>query len=138
MAAQIDMIGLTVHDMAASLSFYRLLGLAIPEGVETEPFVEVTTPNGYRISWNSEEMVKEIDPSWVAPVGQRIELAFKCDGPAEVDALYAQIVSSGHHGYKEPWDAFWGQRYAVVTDPDGNLVDLFAPLPAEDGAPGTA
>jgi uncharacterized glyoxalase superfamily protein PhnB len=29
---------------------------------------------------------------------------------------------------KEPWDAFWGQRYAAVGDPDGNLIDLFAPL----------
>jgi uncharacterized glyoxalase superfamily protein PhnB len=28
----------------------------------------------------------------------------------------------------EPWDAFWGQRYAVVHDPDGNGVDLFCPL----------
>jgi hypothetical protein len=30
-------------------------------------------------------------------------------------------------------DAFWGQRYATVLDPDGNPVDLFAPL--EDTAP---
>jgi hypothetical protein len=28
----------------------------------------------------------------------------------------------------EPWDAFCGQRYAEVEDPDGNVVDLFAPL----------
>lgn len=28
--------------------------------------------------------------------------------------------------------AFWGQRYAVVRDPDGNDVDLFAPLDAEE------
>ncbi|MGI8586188.1 MAG: VOC family protein [Chloroflexia bacterium] len=137
MAAQIDMIGLTVHDMAASLGFYRLLGLDVPVGVEAELYVDLITSNGYRISWNSEEMVKEIDPSWVTPVGQRIGLAFKCDSPAEVDALYAEIVSRGHPGHKAPWDAFWGQRYAVVTDPDGNLVDLFAPLPAENSAPGT-
>ena len=26
----------------------------------------------------------------------------------------------------EPWDAFWGQRYAVVSDPDDNTIDLFA------------
>jgi uncharacterized glyoxalase superfamily protein PhnB len=29
-----------------------------------------------------------------------------------------------------PWDAFWGQRYATVLDPDGNSVDLFAALPS--------
>jgi uncharacterized glyoxalase superfamily protein PhnB len=122
------MVGMVVKDMAAALRFYRLLGLAVPEGVEGEPFVEVITPNGYRISWNSLEMVKGIDPDWVEPAGQRISLAFKCDSPAEVDALYQQIVASGYSGHKAPWDAFWGQRYATVVDPDGNNVDLFAPL----------
>ena len=128
MGLQPDMVGFTVRNMGAALAFYRLLGLDIPPGGENEPYVEVITPNGYRISWNTEEMVKGIDPDWVEPVGQRIGLAFKCDSPAEVDAQYARIVQSGHPGYKPPWDAFWGQRYAVVRDPDGNLIDLFAPL----------
>jgi uncharacterized glyoxalase superfamily protein PhnB len=73
-------------------------------------------------------MVKELDPSWVEPVGHRMGLAFKCDSPAAVDALYHTVVQAGYAGHKEPWDAFWGQRYAVVEDPDGNLIDLFAPL----------
>ena len=38
------------------------------------------------------------------------------------------LVAAGGRGHKEPWDAFWGQRYAEVLDPDGNVVDLFAPL----------
>jgi catechol 2,3-dioxygenase-like lactoylglutathione lyase family enzyme len=128
MAIQLDMIGLVVRDMAASLRFYRLLGMEIPEGVEGEPFVEVTTPNGYRVSWNSLEMVKGIDPDWIEPVGQRIGLAFKFDSPAEVDRKYSELVAKGYHGHKQPWDAFWGQRYAVIDDPDGSHIDLFAPL----------
>jgi len=47
---------------------------------------------------------------------------------ADVDRLYRELTAAGAHGYKEPWDAFWGQRYAQVHDPDGNVVDLFAPL----------
>ena len=128
MAIQIDMIGLVVQDMGATLRFYRMLGLEIAEGVEDEPYVEITTPNGYRVSFNTIDMVKGIDPEWVDPVGQRISLAFKCDSPAEVDAKYGEFQSQGCHCHKEPWDAFWGQRYAVVDDPDGNHVDLFAPL----------
>ena len=58
----------------------------------------------------------------------RMTLAFKCESPALVDALYERVVKSGYGGHKTPWDAFWGQRYAVVVDPDGNLVDLFAGL----------
>jgi uncharacterized glyoxalase superfamily protein PhnB len=128
MAIRPDMIGIVVRDMAAALDFYRLLGLEIPAGVEGEPFVEVITPNGYRISWNTVAMVKSIDPEWIEPVGQRLSLAFKCDSPAEVDTLYQRIVERGYTGHKEPWDAFWGQRYAVVADPDGATVDLFAAL----------
>ncbi|MDQ5826484.1 MAG: VOC family protein [Chloroflexota bacterium] len=123
-----DMVGMVVTDMTATLDFYRLLGLDIPTGAEGEQFVEVITPNGYRLSWNHIDMVKDIDPEWVEPVGQRISLAFKCASPAEVDELYRQVVEKGYIGHKEPWDAFWGQQYAVVKDPGGNTVDLFAPL----------
>ncbi|HUS15053.1 MAG TPA: VOC family protein [Chloroflexia bacterium] len=126
--AQPDMVGMVVRDMAAALAFYRLLGLDIPTGKEGEDYVEVITPNGYRLSWNSVEMVKGIDPDWVEPVGQRVSLAFKCDDAADVDRLYAAAVAAGHGSHQAPWDAFWGQRYAVVIDPDGNHVDLFAPL----------
>ena len=61
-------------------------------------------------------------------MGQAMGLAFKCGSPAEVDEVYARITAAGYKGRKAPWDAFWGQRYAVVEDPDGNGVDLFAPL----------
>lgn len=128
MAIQPDMVGMVVRDMAAALRFYRLLGLAIADGQDDEPYVEVITPNAYRLSWNSLEMARQIDPDWVDPVGQTVSLAFKCDSPAEVDAVYARLIAAGYHGHKAPWDAFWGQRYAVVADPDNNHVDLFAPL----------
>jgi len=29
---------------------------------------------------------------------------------------------------RKPWDAFWGQRYAQLPDPDGVPVDLYAGL----------
>lgn len=123
-----DMVGIIVSDMAAALAFYRLLGLAIPAGAEAEGHVEVITPNGYRIAWDSEETIRSFNPEWHAPTGQRIGLAFKCTSPAEVNALYQQIVAAGYAGHAPPWDAFWGQRYAQVADPDGSVIDLFAPL----------
>lgn len=128
MAITIDMVGMVVKDMAASLAFYRLLGLPIPEGKDDEDYVDVITPNGYRISFNSVKLHRMLEPDWVEPQSTRISLAFKCDSPAEVDATYERLVAQGYHGHKTPWDAFWGQRYAQVDDPDGNHVDLFAPL----------
>lgn len=129
MTVTFDMIGLTVADMARSLAFYRRLGLDIPAGADTEPHVEVTLPGGLRLGWDSVETIKSFDETWVPPSGSpRVGLAFRCASPAEVDERYAELVAAGYHSHKEPWDAFWGQRYALVYDPDGNGVDLFAPL----------
>jgi len=91
--------------------------------------VEVTLPNGLRVAWDSVEVVRSFDPDWSAPSGSpRVALAFHCGDPAGVDATYARMVEAGFSGHNPPWDAFWGQRYAALHDPDGNSVDLFAPL----------
>jgi catechol 2,3-dioxygenase-like lactoylglutathione lyase family enzyme len=128
---RLDLVGIVVADMKRSLDFYRRLGLDIAAGAEesVHGHVEVTLPGGLRLAWDTVETVRSFDPSWEAPSGDpRTGLAFLLDAPGEVDALYAELVDAGHEGHKEPWDAFWGQRYAQVRDPDGNGVDLFAPL----------
>lgn len=126
--ARLDAIGIVVKDMATALRFYGLLGLAVPTRESYEDHVEVVLDNGLRLMWDTLELVKKLDPNWVKPVGHRSSMAFLCESPAEVDALYARVTAAGFEGHSAPWDAFWGQRYAVVTDPDGNHVDLFAPL----------
>ncbi|MER7459629.1 VOC family protein [Micromonospora sp. NPDC126480] len=130
MTPQFDLIGMAVADMARTLDFYRQLGLDIPPGAETEPHVEVTLPGGVRLAWDALDMIRSFDPDWTPPTGSpRVNFAFRCADPAEVDRWYAALTAAGYHGEREPWDAFWGQRYAVVHDPEGNGVDLFAPLP---------
>jgi uncharacterized glyoxalase superfamily protein PhnB len=72
-------------------------------------------------------VIHSFDPDWQPPVGgPAMSLAFECADPAEVDATVAQVLQAGFTAYKEPWDAFWGQRYATLLDPDGNHVDVFA------------
>ncbi|MFJ4859325.1 VOC family protein [Streptomyces sp. NPDC088748] len=128
MTPRFDLIGMVVSDMAASLAFYRRLGLDIPADSDGLPHVEAVLPGGLRIAWDTEDTIRSFDPSWTAPTGEgRRDLAFLCDSPAEVDALYAELTAAGHTGHLKPWDAFWGQRYAVVLDPDGGGVSLFAP-----------
>jgi catechol 2,3-dioxygenase-like lactoylglutathione lyase family enzyme len=127
MTARFAAIGLVVSDMSRSLAFYKLLGLEVP--TDDEPHAEAALPGGLRLMWDTEETVRSIDPSWTPPSGgTRASLAFACDSPADVDATYAAVTEAGHGGHLEPWDAPWGQRYAVVHDPDGNSVDLFAPF----------
>jgi catechol 2,3-dioxygenase-like lactoylglutathione lyase family enzyme len=130
MTARLDLIGLVVEDMARSLAFYRRLGFDIPSNAAGEPHVEATLPGGLRIAWDTVDTIRSFDPAWTPPAGgHRVSLAFACADPAEVDATYKALVDAGYDGHLEPWDAFWGQRYAIVLDPDGNSVDLFAALP---------
>ena len=106
MTLNLDMIGMVVADMPRSLAFYRELGLEL-DTVET---------------------IRSFFPEWEAPSGNsRVDFAFRCESPADVDATYERLTSQRYEGRKEPWDAFWGQRYAVVDDPDVNGIDLFAP-----------
>ena len=128
MTARFDALGVVVADIPRALAFYRRLGLEFPEGAESEQHVEATLPGGLRFMLDAEEMIRSIDPEWRRPDGSSIGLAFLCESAADVDAVYAELTSAGCESHKEPWDAFWGQRYAVVADPDGATVDLFAAL----------
>jgi catechol 2,3-dioxygenase-like lactoylglutathione lyase family enzyme len=125
-AVEFALVGIAVKDMAESLRFYRLLGLEIPEDKDSEPHVEYER-GSVKFAWDTIEILRGVYDEWVEdPVGHRVELAFECGSRDEVDELYRRIVAAGHEGHKEPWDAFWGQRYAIVVDPDGNLLSLFA------------
>jgi catechol 2,3-dioxygenase-like lactoylglutathione lyase family enzyme len=126
--AQLDAVGIVVEDMARSLAFYRQLGLDLPPEADEQPHAEASLPGGLRILWDTVETIRSFDPGWRAPSGgNRVGLAFRFDSPTEVDTAYDSLVSLGHEGHKPPWDAVWGQRYAIVHDPDGNAVDLFSP-----------
>ena len=91
--------------------------LDIPAEADNAPHAEVEQA-GVRLMW---DCAPEYPPT---PGGG--SLAFLCASPAEEDAVHANLVSAGYTSERAPWDAEWGQRYAVVLDADGYHVDLFA------------
>lgn len=125
----LDAIGIVSSDMRKSVAFYGLLGIEFPEG---NGHIEATLPNGLRLMLDSEDVIRSFKPDWTRAAGNQMALAFACDSPAHVDELYARVVAAGFDGEKEPWDAFWGYRYAQLLDPNGVMVDLFAQLPSTD------
>jgi catechol 2,3-dioxygenase-like lactoylglutathione lyase family enzyme len=127
MQARLGMVGIIVADMARSLAFYRRLGLEVPPDADGQPHVDVTLSAGVKLAWDTIETIRSFDPDWTPPSGgHRIGLSFRVDTPADVDRAFAEMTGAGYRTHKEPWDAFWGQRYAIIFDPDGNSVDLFA------------
>jgi uncharacterized glyoxalase superfamily protein PhnB len=130
MSPTFNAIGLTVADMATALGFYRKLGLDIPAEADSAPHAEVTLGGGIRLMWDTHDTIRSFDPDWKsASGGPQAALAFACADPADVDAVYAEMIKAGYDGHLEPWDAFWGYRYATLRDPDGNGVDLYARNP---------
>jgi uncharacterized glyoxalase superfamily protein PhnB len=127
MAPLLAAVGVVASDLARSLDFYRQLGLDVPD-TPAEGHVNISFPNGFRLMLDAEEELRKFRPDWTPQPGNQVSLAVQCDSPAEVDTLYAHMISAGHQGDKEPWDAFWGQRYAQLRDPDGVPVDLYATL----------
>ncbi|WP_017794312.1 VOC family protein [Leucobacter salsicius] len=129
MTLKLGFIGIVTKDMAASLAFYRTLGVPIAEGLDDAPHVDVQLGDGTTLAWDTVETIRGFDAGYVSPTGgHHIALAFDKGSAAAVDAAFAELTAAGYTAHVEPWDALWGQRYATLLDPDGNSIDLFAEL----------
>lgn len=132
---KLETISIITADMPAAITFYSALGLELADGGPDAPHTEFTS-GSLRVLLDTEAVMLGIGPEWIRPTGgQTMSLAFDCSTAEAVDATFAQLTQTDTPGSQavagvvnEPWDAFWGQRYAVVSDPDGNTVDLFAAL----------
>ena len=134
-AGRLDAFGIVVGDLAKGVAFYRLLGAPFAVGAEQSEHghAEAVLAGGIRLMLDSEAAIKSFDPTWGRGDGQvGASLAFRCERAADVDELYRKAIAAGARSYKEPWDAFWGQRYAQLRDPDGNPVDLYADVRQPD------
>ena len=127
---KMEAIGIAVADMATALAFYRALGLDIPEDADGEPHVQGEVTEGFWVMFDTHDLMRSFDPGWEPGTGT-IGIAFDCGTPEEVDDAYARVIAAGYRSHLEPFDAFWGQRYASVYDPDGNAVDFAATLPSQ-------
>lgn len=123
---KLDAIGITSSDMVASAKFYALLGFSFasfaPDAKHLEP---ITAAGDVRLMIDDKALIESITGAAPMPPTHS-SFAMKCADAKEVDAVVAAIGAAGFSVVKRPWDAFWGQRYAIVADPDGYMVDVFA------------
>ena len=127
--AKLDAVGVIVSDLKRAVAFYRLLGAPFAEdaGISEHGHAEATLDGGIRLMLDTEESIKSFNPEWRRASGSPgASLAFRCESPHEVDEMFERAVANGARVHMKPWDAFWGQRYALLFDPDGNAFDLYA------------
>ncbi len=127
-APDLHMLNLIVADMPASLEFYRRLGVAVP-GDDAGPHVQLRMPGGFSLELDTAESAGLWHAGWRAdPASAGVVLGFLLPSRQAVDARYRELTAAGYRGRQPPFDAFWGARYAIVADPDGNDVGLMSPI----------
>jgi predicted enzyme related to lactoylglutathione lyase len=124
----LDAVAVSAENMDRAKAFYALLGFEFEGGFDSADHIEPVRRAGEpRLMIDSAALMEKLTGEAPRAPNHSI-FAMLCDSPAEVDACVAQIKAAGFAVLTEPWDAFWGQRYATVVDADGYRIDLFAPL----------
>ena len=126
----LDQVNLVASDVDASIEFYRRLGLDVPDGDWPGGIrhAEVEMPGGFEFAIDNETVAHVYNAEWRRPGGgKRALIGFRVASRAAVDEKYTELTSYGYRGVQVPYDAFWGSRYAIVADPDGNEVGLMSP-----------
>ena len=130
----LDQINLVVKDMEATVAFYRRLGLEVPDTLPEWQLHHrtATMPNGVELEFDSEAFAPHWNAGWRADAGGgSAVISFRVPSREAVDELYADLTGAGYRGQQPPYDTFWGARYAIVEDPDGNPVGLMSPSDPE-------
>jgi catechol 2,3-dioxygenase-like lactoylglutathione lyase family enzyme len=129
-APVLGQLNVVARDFDATIAFYRRLGVPLAEhgpagGVR---HAEATLANGFVLELDDLNLARTYNAAWRRPGGSsRALIGFSVGTRRAVDARYAELVAAGYEGRQPPYDAFWGARYAVVADPDGNDVGIMSP-----------
>ena len=117
----------------ATVAFYRALGVNVPTSriwsTKTGAHhVGVSLANGIELHFDSPRLARVYNKGFRGKEGGgNLVIGFSVKTRAEVDKTYSRLKRAGYRGLHPPWDAFWGARYAVVADPDGNHVGIMSP-----------
>ena len=124
-----NQVNLVVADMEATLAFYRRLGFTIdnPPGEWAAHHVELHVSADMSIEFDSLASAKLWNAGTREPGGGTLVLNFAVPTRQAVDDLYGHMTAGAYTGLQPPYDAYWGARYAVIEDPDGNGAGLMSP-----------
>ena len=118
---------LITNDVQRLVGFYQAV-LRIPSKTSGPDYAEFHTGIGVLAVFSAGAQEKYI-PGSAEPARNRSALLEFQVG--DVDAEYARLKGVVKVWVKPPTNQPWGTRSMYFRDPDGNLVDFWAPLPAK-------
>lgn len=125
---KLDAVGIASSDLTRTIEFYTLLGFEFPELKGDEEHIEaIETEGSARLMIDKKELITDIMGEEPKP-SNHSQFAIKYDSADEVNEVADKVKKADFKIVKQPWDAFWGQRYCIVADPDDYKVDLYANL----------
>ena len=120
----VSQINLQASDVTATVAFCRLLGI---EPTAPPDFGHVEFHFGAVSLEFDEPASVEVWNSGADASGHSAVITLAVEDRASVDTIWQRVVDAGHGSAQRPFDAFWGSRFAIVVDPDGNQFGLMSP-----------
>ncbi len=121
-----DMIGIFVQDIHRIVDFYHnILGIDI-EWDGQGPYAEFKH-QVIRFSMYERKMLPGLlgkAPDFPRDLNGTFELAINVGDPGEVDRVYNSIIDGGGKPVYPPRDEPWKMRSAMISDPEGNLIEI--------------
>jgi catechol 2,3-dioxygenase-like lactoylglutathione lyase family enzyme len=127
-----DQVNVIVGDMDATVEFYRRLGVVLPDDGPWNTYHRAAQmPEGLDLDFDLHSFATQWNEGTPTKGRKGVVLGFRVQTRAAVDRIHADMTKAGYRSQMEPYDAFWGSRYAVLEDPDGNAVGVMSPMEDE-------
>lgn len=120
---QLNYVIVLCDDLVRMKAFYRdLLGFPVDSESETSLALRAGS-----ILLGLRQRTRDYDGQGVRPALPGVQLAFLV-APAEVDECYQQLLAKGVTIVDPPTDQPRGHRTVYFTDPEGNLLEVYAEI----------
>jgi lactoylglutathione lyase len=126
---QFSQVRLLVDNFDACFRFYRdVLGLPVGFGGEGDVYADFRIGNDVSLAlFGRRDMAAAIGEQESSARGDQVVITFQVD---DLDSAAARLREHNVELVAPPTDRpDWGERTAHLRDPDGNLVEIFVPIP---------
>ncbi len=126
----LDQVNMVVRNVDAAAEFYGRLGLEFPDRTPEWRAHHRSADMGEGLDFDLDSVVfaRQWNEGWSGRKnGAGCVVVFRVATREEVDEIHAELAGAGYKVQQRPYDAFWGSRFTVIEDPDGNAIGVMSP-----------